>query len=128
MTEATTAPRSTPRRAPQGGFRLWFAVLGGIGAWLAHLIFESSFTRHTCNAHGSSWAQHAATGVTAALTLLAIAWSYQLFRATGGAAEDGGSAWDRTRFLALFGLITGAVNLLLILFEGSYALAINSCR
>jgi chromate transport protein ChrA len=114
--------------APRGGFRLWFAVFGSIAAWLAHLIFESSFTRYTCNAHGSSWAQHAATGVTAAVTVLALAWSYQLLRASDGAHEEGGSSWDRTRFLALFGLITGAVNLLLILFEGSYAIAINSCR
>ena len=117
-----------PATAPHGGFRLWFAVFGGIAAWLAHLVFESSFTRHACNAHGTSWVQHVATGVTAAVTLLAMAWSYRLLRASGGADEDGGSAWDRTRFLALFGLITGAINLLLILFEGSYALVITSCR
>jgi hypothetical protein len=128
MTDATTAPRGASRRAPHGGFRLWFAVLGSIAAWLTHLIFESSFTRYTCNARGSSWAQHAATGVTAAITVLAIVWSLQLLRASTGSDEGGGSPWDRTRFLALFGLITGAVNLLLILFEGSYALLINSCR
>jgi hypothetical protein len=123
MTDLTTRSH-----APRGGFRLWFAVFGSIAAWLAHLIFESSFTRLACNARGSSWAQHAATGATAAITVLAMVLSYRLLRASAGDDEQGGSAWDRTRFLAVFGLITGAVNLLLILFEGSYAIAINSCR
>ncbi|HZQ84062.1 MAG TPA: hypothetical protein VFA83_04450 [Acidimicrobiales bacterium] len=111
--------------APAGGFTFWFAVLGGIVLWLTHLFIVSSLVQLTCNTHGrTEWVEHAATVVTAALTGLAL-WLCLRYLRDAGDDEAAGTPWGRTRFLALFGSISNAANLLLILAEGAYVFAIR---
>jgi len=119
------------RAAPSGGLRFWFAVLGGIVAWLAHLITLTSLVRYTCNVHGrTEWVEHAVTAAMALVTLAALGLCVQYLRsgATGSgpeADEDAGTPWGRTRFLATFGVLSNSVNLLLILAEGTYVFVIR---
>ena len=64
--------------------------------------------------------------MTAAATLLAMWLCLGIMRAAGEDEESGTPA-ARTRFLGVFGLMTGAINLVLILLEGSYAWFISPC-
>lgn len=112
---------------PARGIRLWFAVLGGIAAWLVHLGFVSAFVQYTCNVHGTVWVQHAVTAVTAVITLLAMALAFEYARA-GTDALDADTHSAQLRFLGLFGLIVGAINLALILLEGSYVIFLTPCH
>jgi hypothetical protein len=115
------------RAAPAGGLRFWFAVLGGIVAWLAHLISLTSLVRYTCNVHGrTEWVEHAVTAAAALITLTALGFCVQYLRANDSGADEGaGTPWGRTRFLATFGVLSNSVNLLLILAEGAYVFVIR---
>jgi hypothetical protein len=121
----STAEQS--RAAPQGGPKFWFAVLGGIVAWLTHLFIVSSFVRYTCNVRGhTEWVEHVATLVTALITLAALGLCVQYLRTSGrDRDESAGTPWGRTRFLATFGVLSNSVNLLLILAEGAYVFVIR---
>lgn len=109
-----------------GGFMLWTAVLTGIAAWAAHLLLISALVRWTCNEEGTRWVLDVLTVVTALVTLVAIWLCLGIIR---GAKDDeaGGTPAARTRFLGVFGLMIGAVNLALILAEGSFAWFISPC-
>lgn len=121
----TVTERSRP--APSGGFKFWFAVLGGIVAWLAHLITVSSLVRYTCNVRGhTEWVEHAVTAGTGVITVAALLLCVQYLRAAASEGDEGaGTPWGRTRFLALFGVLSNSVNLLLILAEGTYVFVIR---
>ncbi len=110
---------------PEGGFKLWYAVLGSIAAWLIHLTFASSIVQYTCNVPGTLWYQYLATGLTAAATILAMVWSLELVRAGGDQDEAAGSKRGRTVFLGYLGLLFGAIDLALILAEGSYVFFVH---
>ena len=55
-------------------------------------------------------------------------WSWAMVRDAGPVDEASPEAKGRERFLGVFGLATGAISLLLILWEGSYVLLIDACR
>jgi len=105
---------------------LWAAVLTGIAAWAAHLLLISALVRWTCNDQGTRWVLDVLTIVTALVTLVAMWLCLGIIR---GAQDDeaGGTPAARTRFLGVFGLMIGAVNLALILAEGSFAWFISPC-
>ena len=131
MTE-TEAPADAGHEGPgtieklRRGVPLWYAVVGGIGAWTVHLVFLSSFARFTCNQKGTTWVQHLVTLVTAGATVLAMSLALSMVR-RGNDDESAGTEPGRTRFLGLVGLLIGGINLALILLEGSYVLFINPC-
>jgi hypothetical protein len=110
---------------------VWIAVLGGIPAWLFHLVFEAAMVGYTCTHPGWKWTLHAATVVTVVATLAGVVVCADLLRAGGRASrwseDDDGSAAGRTRFLGALGLIVGATNVALILLEGSYVIFVNRC-
>ena len=112
---------------PEGGLKVWFAVLGSIAAWLVHLSFVSSFVQYTCNVSGVVWVQHLVTAITAGITLWAMALSLQMVREAGATDEEAGTPAGRTRFLGLLGLLFGAIDLLLILAEGFYVILVHRC-
>jgi hypothetical protein len=116
----------TAVRTREGGLAFWYAVLGGIAAWTVHLLTLSSIDRLTCNLGGYAWVMHAVTGVTAAATVAAMVLAYRLFRA-GGDDDAAGSVAGRLRFFGTLGLLVGAVNLALILLEGSYVELLPRC-
>ena len=109
------------------GVRVGYALSGGIAAWMAHLIFVSSFVRYTCTTHGVTWVQHLVTAITAGATLWAMALSLQMVREAGPTDEEAGTPAGRTRFLGLLGLLFGAIDLLLILAEGFYVILVHRC-
>lgn len=125
-----SAPAEIPEtRAPVPGGTLgvWFAVLGGIAAWTLHVLFLASWSQHACNEGGLMWASHLMTGVTGAVTVTAMALSYRLVRAAASADEGDPTSGGWWRFLGLFGLLTGSINLLLIILEGAFVAAIGPC-
>ena len=117
--------RLSPALRP-GGFMLWFAVLAGIAAWAAHLLLVAALAKWTCNEDGSRWVLDVLTAVTAAATLLAMWLCAGIIRGVD-ADESEGTRAGRTKFLGVFGLMTGAINLMLIVLEGSYAWFISPC-
>ena len=133
---AAALTRLSPALRPRG-LVLWFAVLAGIAAWAAHILLVSALVQWTCNEEGSRWVIDALTLVTAAATVLAMWLCVGIVRGadedeagedTGeGAAGARRARAARMRFLGIFGLLTGAFNLALILLEGSYAWFISPC-
>ena len=72
------------------------------------------------------FADHAATALTAAVTLVAMAMSAALVR-EGRDPEDADTPGGQITFLGVLGLMVGAINLALILLEGSYAIFVDPC-
>ena len=105
------------------GFRVWFAVVGGIGAWMTHLIAESALARRTC-VSGQDWVLHVLTASLLGVTLLAMVEASRLRQpvTAGGPAER-----TELSFLGKMGLLIGAINLVLILFEGLLVFWVPSC-
>ena len=108
--------------------RVWYALLGGIGAWMVHLLVESSLVRYGCNVGGIDWVMHLVTAVTAAATLLAMWLSWQLVRDGRTEPADEDTPGGRFHFIGLLGLLFGAINLALILIEGVYVGFVPHCR
>jgi hypothetical protein len=126
------------------GLRVWFAVVGGIGAWMAHLIAMSALARRTCLT-GEDWVLHAITVGLAAVTIWAMVLAARLRtpamagrpgqapaagrQSCGGrsGATPGASETRELLFLGKVGLLIGAINLVLIVFEGSLVLWIPTC-
>jgi len=113
--------------AVREGVLVWFALLGGIGAWTIHLLLFVSIVRYTCNAHGYVWVMHLATVVTLAITAAAIALCLRMMRSSEGdeSADDEGG---RAQFIARLGLLIGVINFALIALEEIYVIVLNSRR
>lgn len=118
-----SVPASRIARSP---FAVWFAVTGGIGAWLLHLTVAASLVRLLCEYPGWTWVLHVDTAVTAAVALAAMVMSAALVRVSPD-PEDADTPGGQLRFLGLLGLLFGAINLALILLEGSYAIFLDPC-
>ncbi len=117
--------RLSPAIRP-GGLMLWVAIVAGVAAWAAHLLLLASLVRWTCNESGSRWVLDVLTLVTALATLVAMWLCLGIIRVAQD-DEEAGTPAARTRFLGVFGLMTGAINLILIVLEGSYAWFISPC-
>ena len=111
------------RRSP---LLLWSAALVGIVAWMVHITFASGIIDFTCNKEGTLWTVHAATVVTGAVTVLGMWICYEVMRKAGDDESSGTLAGNHS-FVGVFGVITGAFSLALILLEGSYALFLSPC-
>ena len=111
------------RSFPDRGFLVWFAVSAGIVAWAAHLLFLASFVEFMRD-HGFEWAAHAATAVTALVTVAAMALCVRLLH-HGRDDEEQATPSGRTRFLGTMGLWIGGISLALILAEGAYVVALG---
>lgn len=126
-------PADRPVDPGPGGLHVWFAACGGIGIWMAHLIAVASLARIACTGSGvATWWNYGITVVAAALTIYAMVLSDGLRRR--GHAGDRGDAsavsdegWANLEFIGRFGLVVGAANLLLIVFEGSMAVWLSPC-
>ena len=117
---------TTAGRVSRSFVATWFAVLGGIGAWLVHLTYAASVVRLTCEHPGLIWSIHAVTAVTALVTVFAIVMSAGLVRESAD-DESAGTRAGQIRFLGLMGVLVGAINLALILLEGSFAIFLRPC-
>ncbi len=112
--------------AKRRGLLLWSAALVGIAAWMVHITAASALVAYTCNNEGTLWMVHLATVVTAAITAAGTWLCLAVMRSSGDDESSGTLAGNHT-FAGLFGVITGAFSLALILFEGSYVFFLNPC-
>ena len=111
----STPPPST-RPAPSGPL-VWAATFGSIVAWIAHLSAEAALVPARESHPDVVWLMHGITLALALLVLVGMRVSWGLARlSTDG--EDRGTPAGRTVFLGWVGLGLGAINLLLILYEG----------
>jgi hypothetical protein len=107
------------------GVQVWYAIFGGVGAWTVHLVFLAS-AEHWTHLHPRyGWTLHAATVVCAAATIIALVLAHRLLAAASGGDPSAANDAGQLVFLAQFGLLVGAINLALILLEGSYVLFIS---
>lgn len=108
---------ATPLRR---GIQVWYAAFGGVGAWIVHLVGLVAAEHWTATHPRWGWTLDALTAVTAAATLIALWLSWRLRTAARGANEAGSDDAGQMLFLGNLGLLVGAINLALILLEGSY--------
>jgi hypothetical protein len=113
--------------APRHGFRLWFAVFSGIFHWMVHITACAAIAPYTCRYPNAVWAINGLTALTGAATVVAMYWSWLLVRAAGDASSEESDLDGRSMFLGLFGLLTGAISLLLIIWEGLYVPFLSGC-
>ncbi len=113
-------------KARQSPALLWTAALVGIAAWMVHLTLASGVVDFACNSKGSLWIVHLATLVTALITAAGTWICYGVMR-TSGDDESSGTLAGNHSFVGVFGVITGAFSLALILLEGSYAIFLSPC-
>ena len=106
------------RAFPDRGFLVWFALTAGIAAWLVHLVAFAAIVEFVHD-HGRFWLFYLGNGTALVVTLLALGLSGLMARA-GDDSEEAGTPAGRIRFLGLCGLLINAINLMLILLEGSY--------
>ena len=106
---------------------VWYALLGGIGAWTIHLVFFAAYVRFSCNEDGTLWAMHLVTVVTLAMTAAAMWLCWRMLRKADGdeASDDEGG---RAQFIARLGLMIGALNFALIALEEIYLVVLSSRR
>jgi hypothetical protein len=123
MTSAEIAriEKATPRRR---GFEVWYAAFGGIAAWMVHLLFVVSAEHWTYLHAQYRWTLHAATAICALATIAALLLARRLLVAASGSDPASNDDAGQLLFLAQLGLLVGAINLALILLEGSYVLFI----
>jgi hypothetical protein len=112
---------------PTRGFRLWYAVLGGIGWWMVHILGIAGLARARCLHPSIVWAMHGLTVGTVALTTIAVIWSAGVWRHSNGGPEEGAEPSGRLLFLGRFGVLVGAVSILLIVWEGAYVPWLRGC-
>ena len=112
--------------AVRSGFRVWYAVVGGIAAWTIHLLFFAGFVRFTCTAMGYLWAMHLVTVVCLGMTAVALVLSVALTRQEG--SEDEPHEAGRLQFLGRLGILVGVANALLIGLEELYVFVLSSKR
>jgi hypothetical protein len=106
------------------GLEVWFAVLGGIGAWTVHLLFVASAEHWTFLHAEYRWTLHAATVVCAAVSIVAILLARRLIVVASGGDPSSNDDAGQLLFLGHVGVLVGVINLALILLEGSYVLFI----
>jgi uncharacterized membrane protein SirB2 len=119
---ATTAP------APRGSrdqFLAWTAIVVPIAAWTVHIVALASIVQFVCEHPGLEWIMHTLTVVLALVCVGCLALAWRTARLPNG--EDAGSTTANLRFLSHVGLAVAAVNLLLIVVEGSYVFFIDPC-
>jgi hypothetical protein len=117
--QAATAGGPTRRQIVLG----WTATVVPIGAWIVHLTGEASLVRLACEHRGYEWVMHALTVGTALVCLACLAYGVSIARRPLEALGNGAF-----RFLGVLAASVAFVNLLLIVWEGSYVPFLPLCR
>lgn len=132
MTSRSPSSRTVP-------WLLWFAVLGGAGAWSLHLVVGWGLEEIACGT-GSAGQDLLGIGlvpwlagthlVLAAVAASALALSWRFWR-RAERARDGGDADEpplgRVAFMALFGLLSNGLFLLIIVYGIVSLLFLGPC-
>jgi hypothetical protein len=112
------------RQFPDRGILVWFAMTAGVAAWVVHLTVFAALVEFVHD-NGFFWLFYVGNAVAIAVTLFAGWLSWLLVRA-GDESEAAGTPRGRMRFLGTVGLLSNGINLLLIVFEGSYIFFIGT--
>lgn len=99
---------------------LWFGVLGGMGAWAAHLVVSYAAVELGCAPLGEVAVRVSLIAVTLATAVIAVA---SLFVARRIAAI--GTTWRRS--LARAGVLLDALGIFGIAVAGTLPFALRSC-
>lgn len=127
MADETLTARKDPDAPPVvGPWTLWFAVLGGLGAWIARLIAGAMLVGYACGAGwmgmGVLWLLSAAAG---AVALGALGLCRRIRRRANDARAD--TEWRAARFAATVGILMNAISLVLIGTESLFLVFIDPC-
>lgn len=124
----TETPAQVERlRKPAGLLALWFAVLAGPVAWMLGLNAQYGLVRVAC-ARGSMLYLHAVTVLTLALALAGVWMALREWRRTGrGWPDEQGGTLSRSRFMAVVGLMAGALFSLAIVAQWLANVFLNPC-
>ncbi len=112
------------RLFPDRGIVVWFALTAGIAAWVAHLVGFAALVEFVHD-NGYWWVFTAGNIVAVVITLVAGWLSWLIYQA-GADDEELGTPGGRMRFLGALGIAVNAINLLLIMVEGSYVYFISA--
>ena len=94
---------------PSRALRLWFGLLGPPVIWAIQFQTVYLTSEWACYAMDFTW-NHVASVVALAISLLALWTAYSEWRAVGGGLADESSDPDtRRRFMAILGMLTGAL-------------------
>ena len=107
---------------------VWYALLGGIGAWTIHLVFFAAYVQFSCNVPGSTWLMHLITLITLAMTAFAMLLCWRMLRKSPANDEASDQEGGRAEFIARLGLMIGVINFALIALEEVYLVVLNSRR
>jgi putative membrane protein len=102
----------TPAHPPVAGSVLWFALFGGVAAWVVHLGASYLLVPVACRA-GAPAILHA---LTVAMGLIATSAVAAGWRSARRLAAD--PAWHRPAFMARLGILVSGFFLMVILAEG----------
>lgn len=124
--ETLTARKDPDAPALVGPWTLWFAVLGGLGAWIARLIAGAMVVGYACGAGwvgmGVLWLLSLAAAVVA---LGALMLCRRIRRRANDARAD--TEWRAARFAATVGILMNAISLALIGTESLFMVFIDPC-
>ena len=113
--------RSFPDRGPL----VWFAFSAGIAAWMVHLTLFASVVA-LVHRRGDFWIFHVGNAGALVLTLVATSLCWRMVRDADAYAGPPDWPAERIRFLGHVGLLVNAINLLLIVAEGSFVFFIRT--
>jgi hypothetical protein len=92
----------------KGGRRAWLLAGGmwlGPLAWAIDLAFSYSLVQHSCST-GHYYVLHLISALCACVALAGVAVAVRQYRELPpGSNDEGGSAFDRGHFMALFGIV-----------------------
>jgi hypothetical protein len=130
-------------KRPPSNARLWFAVLGGAGAWAVQFVINLAFTFAQCNAPAGRWRlpvhgwEIAVSAVAITIAAAAEAVSLRLYRQTfrlDHVAEGerrgmgGGPPTGRVNFLATVGLTVNFLALTIMIMTAIGAPLLPVCQ
>jgi uncharacterized membrane protein len=114
---------TTLRDGFRSRFVLWAALGVPIAAWTAHLSGTAALAHESCTRSNVTWIMHGITLGTALVCVICGLIGYVAYRRSPSGTE--GAA---RRFLGGLIVAVAVVNLVLIVWEGSYTAVLSPCR
>lgn len=105
------------RAFPHRGPLVWIALTTGIAMWAIHLVASAALVEPACTESSLEWVLNGLTVVTAGVTLIAALVCVRLLR----------DPHPNTRFLGIVGVLSNAINFLLIVSEGLWITGVHPC-
>lgn len=102
--KTVTRPADPPR-----AFRLWFGLLGPPAVWAVQLQTIYLTSEWACYAMDFTW-NHVTSVAALVISLIALWIAYTEWKAAGGGtADENGDQDTRRRFMAILGMLSGAL-------------------